>query len=79
MSDAEPPRETKLLPDAIHQAETWNRPAAAGDDTCRAAMARAVSTDNATAAQILIDTSTGRTRPIATEAPQTGRKRRDMR
>ncbi|WFB09905.1 DUF5994 family protein [Streptomyces sp. LX-29] len=46
-------------------------------DTARAAMARAVSADNATAEQILIDTRTGRTQPIATEAPQTGRKRRD--
>jgi hypothetical protein len=41
-------------------------------DAARAAMARAVRADNATAEQILIDTGIGRTRPIATEDPQTG-------
>lgn len=48
-------------------------------DAARAAMAQAVSADNATAEQILIDTGTGRTHPIASEDPQTDRKRRDMR
>ncbi|MGW2560544.1 DUF5994 family protein [Streptomyces sp. NPDC001514] len=38
-------------------------------DAARAAMARAVSATNATAEQILIDTGTGRTRPIATDDP----------
>ncbi|MET8299364.1 MULTISPECIES: DUF5994 family protein [unclassified Streptomyces] len=38
-------------------------------DAARTAMARAVSGDNATAEQILIDTGTGRTRPIATQDP----------
>ncbi|MEU2496398.1 DUF5994 family protein [Streptomyces sp. NPDC007883] len=38
-------------------------------DAARAAMARAVGSGNATAEQILIDTGTGRRRPIATEGP----------
>ncbi|MFP1626059.1 DUF5994 family protein [Streptomyces sp. 5K101] len=48
-------------------------------DAARAAMAQAVRAGNATAEQILIDTGTGRTRPIGTEDPQTGQERRDMR
>ncbi|MEU0369636.1 DUF5994 family protein [Streptomyces sp. NPDC006283] len=46
-------------------------------DAARAAMARAVRADNATAEQILIDTGIGRTHPIATEDPQTGQERCD--
>ncbi|MGW7367266.1 DUF5994 family protein [Streptomyces sp. NPDC054841] len=38
-------------------------------DAAHAAMARAVRVGNATAEQILIDTGTDRTRPIATEDP----------
>ncbi|MGN9791600.1 DUF5994 family protein [Streptomyces sp. OZ13] len=41
-------------------------------DAARAAMARAVGADNATAEQILIDTGTGGTHPIVMEDPQTG-------
>ncbi|MDQ1009513.1 hypothetical protein QFZ82_003998 [Streptomyces sp. V4I23] len=48
-------------------------------DAARAAMARAVSAHNATAEQILIDTGTGRTHPIATEDRQAGQERRDTR
>ncbi|MEU2158809.1 DUF5994 family protein [Streptomyces sp. NPDC019396] len=48
-------------------------------DAARAAMARAVSADDNTAEQILIDTRTGRTRPVAKEDPQTGQERRDTR
>ncbi|ATW49610.1 DUF5994 family protein [Streptomyces xantholiticus] len=48
-------------------------------DAARAAMARAVVADNATAEQILIDTGTGRTHPITTKDPRTGQERRDMR
>jgi Family of unknown function (DUF5994) len=45
-------------------------PPHATPDAARAAMARSVRADNVTqAAQILIDTGTGRARPIATEAP----------
>lgn len=49
-------------------------------DAAHAAMARAVRADNITQAkQILIDTNTGRARPISTEQPQTGAGDRDPR
>lgn len=52
-------------------------PPHATPDAARAAMARAVRVDNVTQAkQILIDTGTGRARPIAEEGPQTGQERR---
>ena len=41
-------------------------------DAARAAMARAVRAENATAEQILIDTGIGRTRRIAAEDPRAG-------
>ncbi|MET8012705.1 DUF5994 family protein [Streptomyces sp. NPDC005271] len=52
-------------------------PPHATPDAARAAMARAVSVDNITQAkQILIDTGTGRARPIAEEGPQKVQERR---
>ena len=52
-------------------------PPHATPDAARAAMARAVRADNvAQAEQILIDTGTGRARPIAEEDPRTGPERR---
>ncbi|CDR08185.1 DUF5994 family protein [Streptomyces iranensis] len=52
-------------------------PPHATPDAARAAMARAVRADNITPAkQILIDTGTGRARPIAEEGAHTGPERR---
>jgi len=52
-------------------------PPHATPDAARAAMARSVHVDNiAQAEQILVDTGTGRARPIAEEGPQTGPERR---
>ncbi|MBB4780715.1 hypothetical protein BJY27_001676 [Streptomyces rapamycinicus] len=51
-------------------------PPHATPDAARTAMARAVRVDNlAPAEQILIDTGSGRARPIAEEGPQTGPER----
>lgn len=54
-------------------------PLHATPDAARAAMARAIAADNATAEQILIDSGIGRTHPIAAEDPHTGKGRGDMR